>query len=139
LKLVVSISIFLFVGTGCDTGDENNDAGIDASNNRTDAGNNGENNATIGMVTDNDGIRYNTVVIGGREWMSQNLRVRDGTEIEHVTDNDLWGLFGETDVTRCVRFDLQDIALRYRDAEAPNILGDFRHPLVGMHDPRSTL
>lgn len=44
-------------------------------------------------VTDADGNTYNTVWIGGQNWMAENLRTTkyyDGTDIPNVTDNAEW-------------------------------------------------
>jgi uncharacterized protein (TIGR02145 family) len=44
-------------------------------------------------LTDIDGNTYNTVWIGGKLWMAENLkttRYNDGTAIPEVTDNNLW-------------------------------------------------
>ena len=46
-----------------------------------------------GTVTDIDGNVYQTVVIGGQEWMAENLRTaryRDGIAIPNVQDNAEW-------------------------------------------------
>ncbi len=46
-----------------------------------------------GTVTDIDGNVYQTVVIGGQEWMAENLgttRYRDGIAIPNVQDNAEW-------------------------------------------------
>jgi uncharacterized protein (TIGR02145 family) len=46
-----------------------------------------------GGVTDIDGNRYNTVIIGTQEWMKENLNVSkysDGTIIPQVTDPTAW-------------------------------------------------
>ncbi|NLO02391.1 MAG: hypothetical protein GX126_08770 [Bacteroidales bacterium] len=46
-------------------------------------------------VTDIDGNKYNTVVIGDQEWMSENLkttRYNDGTPIPNVSDINEWRL-----------------------------------------------
>ncbi len=48
-------------------------------------------NSTI--VTDIDGNKYNTVVIGAQTWMKENLKVSkysDGTTIPNITDNKQW-------------------------------------------------
>jgi uncharacterized protein (TIGR02145 family) len=53
-------------------------------------------------VTDYDGNIYDTVNIGGRIWLKQNLRVthyNDGTPIPNVSDNLVWGLL--TTGARC--------------------------------------
>lgn len=45
-------------------------------------------------VTDIDGNHYGTVAIGGKRWMSENLRVsryRNGDPIPEVTDSTAWG------------------------------------------------
>lgn len=47
----------------------------------------------IGTVTDIDGNVYNTITLGTQVWMVENLkttRYRDGTPINHVTDNAAW-------------------------------------------------
>jgi len=46
-----------------------------------------------GTATDIDGNVYQTIVIGGQEWMSENLRTaryRDGTAILNVEDDAEW-------------------------------------------------
>ena len=46
-----------------------------------------------GGVTDIDGNRYNSVIIGTQEWMKENLNVSkytDGTPIPQVTDPTAW-------------------------------------------------
>lgn len=48
---------------------------------------------STGGVVDIDGNVYETVIIGGQEWMKENLRVthyRDGTPIPTGLDNDEW-------------------------------------------------
>jgi uncharacterized protein (TIGR02145 family) len=45
------------------------------------------------IITDANGNTYNTVWIGGRQWMKENLKTtkyRNGTNIPHVTDNGAW-------------------------------------------------
>lgn len=47
-----------------------------------------------GGVTDIDGNRYATVVVGKQEWMASNLRVtrlNDGTPIAAVAESQVWG------------------------------------------------
>ncbi len=44
-------------------------------------------------VTDLDGYKYKTIIIGNQEWMGENLKVskyEDGTVIPNVTDNTQW-------------------------------------------------
>ncbi len=44
-------------------------------------------------VTDIDGNKYRTVIIGTQEWMGENLKVSkysDGTTIPNITDNKQW-------------------------------------------------
>jgi uncharacterized protein (TIGR02145 family) len=44
-------------------------------------------------IKDADGNVYHTVIIGGKEWMVENLKTthfRDGSEIPNVTDNSEW-------------------------------------------------
>lgn len=51
-------------------------------------------NAAYGSLTDQDGNTYKTVVIGGQEWMAENLRAshfRNGELIPIVTNNSTWG------------------------------------------------
>jgi len=46
-----------------------------------------------GTVTDIEGNKYNTVIIGNQEWMAENLKTttyRDGSPIPNVTDKDDW-------------------------------------------------
>ncbi|WP_430814044.1 fibrobacter succinogenes major paralogous domain-containing protein [Carboxylicivirga sp. RSCT41] len=46
-----------------------------------------------GILIDNDGNEYQTVLIGTQTWMSENLRTttyNDGTAIHKITDNALW-------------------------------------------------
>jgi uncharacterized protein (TIGR02145 family) len=46
-----------------------------------------------GTVTDIDGITYNTVTIGSRVWMAENLRTThflNGDPIPNITDNTTW-------------------------------------------------
>ena len=46
-----------------------------------------------GVMTGNDGKRYHTIKIGGKEWLSENLcetKFRDGSLIQEVTDTDEW-------------------------------------------------
>jgi uncharacterized protein (TIGR02145 family) len=46
-----------------------------------------------GTMTGNDGKEYRTKVIGGKEWMMQNLaetKYRDGTDIPKITDAVAW-------------------------------------------------
>ncbi|MCX6832708.1 MAG: T9SS type A sorting domain-containing protein [candidate division Zixibacteria bacterium] len=58
-----------------------------------------------GTVTDIDGNVYQTVTIGGQEWMAENLKVtryRNGDTIPNVTDSVTWeglnsGAYGEYD------------------------------------------
>jgi uncharacterized protein (TIGR02145 family) len=48
---------------------------------------------TRGYVTDIDGNRYKTVIIGQQEWMGENLKVtrlNDGTGILHETEMSTW-------------------------------------------------
>ncbi|MCD4735751.1 MAG: fibrobacter succinogenes major paralogous domain-containing protein, partial [Bacteroidales bacterium] len=50
-------------------------------------------NAGCGNITDSDGNTYNTVLIGSRCWMKENLattKYNDGTGIPLVTDNTAW-------------------------------------------------
>ena len=45
-------------------------------------------------VSDLDGNRYTTIIIGDQEWFTENLvttKLNDGTEIPLVTDNEEWG------------------------------------------------
>jgi uncharacterized protein (TIGR02145 family) len=44
-------------------------------------------------ITDADGNMYNTIWIGGRQWMKENLKTtkyRDGSSITNVTNNGVW-------------------------------------------------
>jgi uncharacterized protein (TIGR02145 family) len=44
-------------------------------------------------ITDNDGNTYNTVWIGGKFWMAENLKTtkyNDGTAINNITDSTAW-------------------------------------------------
>jgi uncharacterized protein (TIGR02145 family)/uncharacterized repeat protein (TIGR02543 family) len=46
------------------------------------------------VVTDVDGNEYTTVLLGGQEWMVENLKTthyRDGSPIPRVTDDAAWG------------------------------------------------
>ena len=46
-----------------------------------------------GTVTDNDGNVYNTIMLYGKEWMVENLRVStysNGEEIEMYDDSESW-------------------------------------------------
>ncbi len=48
-----------------------------------------------GLVTDIEGNRYQTVLIGSQIWMVENLKAtkfRDGSTIPNVTDDSQWGL-----------------------------------------------
>lgn len=50
---------------------------------------------TRGTVEDIEENVYETVIIGGQEWMAENLRTtmyRDGTPIEYITDAGDWSL-----------------------------------------------
>ncbi|MFN8254884.1 MAG: fibrobacter succinogenes major paralogous domain-containing protein [Bacteroidales bacterium] len=50
------------------------------------------------MVTDIDGNKYNTVIIGSQIWMKENLkttRYNDGTPITYITDSIEWITAGE--------------------------------------------
>lgn len=50
-------------------------------------------NTGVNNVTDYDGNKYATVIIGNQEWMAENLKVThyaDGTPIPHVTDSSEW-------------------------------------------------
>jgi uncharacterized protein (TIGR02145 family) len=54
----------------------------------------GGNGPTLGEITDIDGSKYRTVVIGSQVWMAENLRVsryRDGTPIPNERDGSKWG------------------------------------------------
>jgi len=49
--------------------------------------------ASTGVLTDVDGNTYKTVVIGGKTWMSENLKTTkysDGSAIQLVTDSKIW-------------------------------------------------
>ena len=49
---------------------------------------------TSNKIIDADGNIYTSVIIGGQEWMSENLittKYADGTPIPNVTDSDQWG------------------------------------------------
>ncbi len=51
---------------------------------------------TGGTITDIEGNRYRTVIIGGQEWMGENLKVtrfNDGKEIPCVHEMDEWTRF----------------------------------------------
>lgn len=48
---------------------------------------------STGVMTGNDGKRYHTIQIGGKEWLSENLcetKFRDGSLIPEVTDSEEW-------------------------------------------------
>ncbi len=50
-------------------------------------------------VVDIDGNEYNTVIIGGQEWMAENLRTatyRNGEAIIHLEPNHAWSSAGST-------------------------------------------
>jgi uncharacterized protein (TIGR02145 family) len=50
-------------------------------------------NDDSGTVTDADGNKYKTVVVGDHVWMAENLRTtsfQDGTAINLITDNTVW-------------------------------------------------
>lgn len=50
-------------------------------------------NLTYGSMTDQDGNNYKTIVIGGREWMAENLKVshyRNGDAIPVLSDSTAW-------------------------------------------------
>ena len=50
---------------------------------------------TLGSISDADGNTYRTLVIGGKEWMIENLRTtvyNDTTPIVEVTDSAAWGI-----------------------------------------------
>lgn len=50
-------------------------------------------NSNSTPVFDNEGNMYHTVFIGGKQWMSDNLKVtkyNDGTEIPNITDSIQW-------------------------------------------------
>lgn len=52
-------------------------------------------NGTKGTVTDTDGNTYNTMIIGGKEWMLENLKVthyRDGSPIKTDISARSWGV-----------------------------------------------
>jgi uncharacterized protein (TIGR02145 family) len=55
-------------------------------------------------VQDIDGNSYKTVIIGGQEWMAENLKstqYADGSAIPYVEDTDVWDDLGATDEAYC--------------------------------------
>jgi len=48
---------------------------------------------TYSILIDQEGNQYRTIVIGGKEWMAENLNTalyRNGDPISHITDNTQW-------------------------------------------------
>lgn len=55
-----------------------------------------------GLLTDDDGNAYHTVVIDTQCWMKENLHVThypDGTEIPLVTNTSGWTALSDTDIS----------------------------------------
>ena len=84
--LIISACLLVFANA-CEKDDDSDD-------------DNGNGNDTIdydityGSVTDIDGNDYKTIVIGGQEWMAENLRVtryNNGDSIPTGLDNSEWG------------------------------------------------
>ncbi|MBK8501973.1 MAG: hypothetical protein IPL46_07090 [Saprospiraceae bacterium] len=49
--------------------------------------------AKVGELIDQSGNTYKTIIIGGQEWMAENLRVtsyREGTTIDQITNDAIW-------------------------------------------------
>lgn len=83
--LIFSFSLIL--NTGCDLLDDDTDPA------NGDNGHHEENDHDYGSVKDVEGNEYRTIVIGGQEWMAENLRTtkyRDGSSIPGGLSDDQW-------------------------------------------------
>lgn len=78
---------FLIVSIGCDKEDDDTDDNGGNGNGEIDF------DINYGSVTDIDGNKYNTIVIGNQEWMAENLKVtryNNGDSIPLRTGNNAW-------------------------------------------------
>ena len=86
-KVILLLSlVFLVFMSSCQKDDDDND------------------NDDIQTVTDYDGNKYQTVMIGNQVWMTENLKTihyADGTSIPLVEDNGAWDDLGYTDKAYC--------------------------------------
>ncbi len=60
--------------------------------------------AELNILRDVDGNTYKTVTIGHQTWMAENLKVThyaDGTEIQLITDKDVWESYYDSDIPLC--------------------------------------
>jgi uncharacterized protein (TIGR02145 family) len=82
---LILIALFVAILSGCKKEDDNNPKGTTPPVFNP--------NLTYGIMTDQEGNEYKTIVIGTQTWMAENLRVtkyRNGDPIPNIIDNAAW-------------------------------------------------